>query len=107
VRKPGTVHFTLTISGRYDQRARLERVIDEKLPSAHPPKVVHSDDRRTTSAVGRLDEPATEALKRVKMNDVRLGTRQIPDKVGGDRWIIVVVTVGPTDPWADRDPTDG
>ena len=88
-----------TVTGLDHEAAGSVVAVDEELPGAHPPEVVHGHDRRGPGRRRRPRRARRRGVWRACRCTMSAGWRsRCAREVLGDRRVVVVALVGPVDP---------
>src|SRR5262249_34265324 len=104
--EPGPVDLAFAGAGVDHDTAGLVVAVDEELPCADPPEVVHGDDDPRPCRPGRRQQPGADRLERMEVDNVGTHTPHVLGEVGSDSLVVVAIEVVPPDPRPRRDPSD-
>ncbi len=107
VAAPPLIHLAGAGSSLDHQRARPHPGVHQELAGAQPPEVVHGHHHPGPGRPGRRDQPGAQGLQRVEVDHVGGRRPQVGPEVLGDRRIVPVVLVVPTDEGRGGDPVHG
>ena len=103
---PRHVDLAGAAAGLGDERAGPVVAVDQELPAAEPPEVVHRHDDPAAGRLRGRQEARTQRLEGVEVHDVGPDDLEVGPEPRRDLGVQPVALVGPSDPGRGHDPMD-